>query len=101
MTNGQRAIATLLAVVVLLLVINILTNVPGQEAAAQAQMQPHLPRVVAISTDTMPGGEFSRVFRLWSDGSIDTTRVIFETLPENVPGCEVLDTCTQEVVVIQ
>ena len=87
----------LLAVIAALLAANLFVNLPPQEAKAQLHHHPPPPTVVTMSIHTTPSGEFARVFRLWSDGSVDTTRVIFETLPESLMGCEILDTCTRDV----
>ena len=66
MTNGQRTIASLLAIVAALLAANLIVNLPPQEAKAQSHLQTAAPHVVQVE----PGAGL-RVYRLWSDGVIE------------------------------
>ena len=72
MNTGQRTVATMLAVVALLLGLNLIVNLRPQEAAAQyleaARARP--PHVIQVETAGL-GQTNSPVFRLWSDSVIE------------------------------
>ncbi len=65
MTNGQRTVATLLAVIAVLLGVNLIMKVAPEEASAQepelrVEGDPRVPRVIQIE----PVGTL--IYRLWS-----------------------------------
>ncbi len=73
MTNGQRTVTSLLAVVAVLLGINLIVNLPP-EAVAQDQFEfefeaARTPHVIQVETATA-----GRVYRLWSDGVIEVAQ---------------------------
>ncbi len=80
MTKGQRAIATLLAIVAALLVVNIVAELPGQAAAAVPR--PPEPKVVHATVEVgafcgATGFNQRHYTRYWDDGTIDiTTRCV-------------------------
>ena len=65
MTKGQRTIVALLAAGAVLLGLNLGIR---RTASAQAQPPPFAPRVVGIALEN------TRVWRIWSDGVIETRR---------------------------
>ncbi len=77
----------LLVVIAALLAVNLIANLPPQEAKAQ----PHLraaPHVIQFEPD--PGhspGPWARVYRLWSDGVIEEALFEFFTDPGSDPDC--------------
>ena len=71
MTNGQRTVAGMLAVVAVLLGLNLIVNGSPRAVAQEPEIRifpkpPHLePTAVAIYSD--PG----YLYRLWSDGTVE------------------------------
>ncbi len=72
MTKGQRTIATLLAVVAVLLGLNLLTDPPEAEAQGPPERRTAVVSGVAF---TESNSNTYRVWRFWSDGAIDSTFV--------------------------
>lgn len=70
MSKGQRIIVGLLTATVALLVLNLMPE------PAQAQVNPHTvtPNAVALGIVGDPGVNAGFVFRLWSDGVLETKR---------------------------
>ena len=100
MSKGQRAIATLLAVIAVLLTLNL-----GRFTQAEA-VGPTGPVPVGIAAHQYNAGgtgggasDRTRVFRLWSDGSLDTTFIVHDA-PGGIPGCEVASACTRAVPIL-
>ena len=70
--NRQRAIVALLTVFCVLLALNLLKGEP--EAQAQHGPPDTLfaePTVIAGAVD--PGGELDRIYRFWTDGTVDVS----------------------------
>ena len=77
MTNGQRNITTLLAVIAVLLGLNMLVR-GSPSVEAQMTGGPTEPTAVSIAAMNFPTNPDNwRVFRLWSDGSVDGSFVDF------------------------
>ena len=79
MNKGQKLIASLLALCAVLVTLNLADG----QAEAQNRV-PVVPTVVGISTTQIeygaaPGLPEWRVFRAWSDGTLDQTLVTFQT----------------------
>lgn len=78
MNRGQRTIATLLAVVAVMLTLNLI--VKESPAAGQAQAAPVQPTVVDGFAFLYGGAR--EVYRFWSDGTVDYTVKDFSCLPD-------------------
>lgn len=94
MNKGQKLIASLLALSAVLLTLNFADG----QAEAQNRV-PVVPTVVGISTTQViqkaaGGVPFWRVFRAWSDGTIDHTRVQFLTPSQ----CSFNDVCGPAII---
>ena len=73
MTKAQRTITTLLAVVAVLLAVNIAVSL---NRPATAQQQLDIPvRAVAIEVYHTGQSYDHKVYRLWSDGTVEWNRV--------------------------
>ena len=89
MTKGQRTIVALLAVVAVLLGLNLLSDPP--EVAAQAGGPV---RLVSVTVEKGPGHlRKYRVFRGWSDGSIDVTWTEFARPTPTGNECLIVNQC--------
>ena len=81
MTNGQRTVTTMLAVVAVMLGLNLIVRgsppalAGGQTAAGPVQPVPvALAMTPQFSSQGQPTNTFS-IVRLWNDGAVDLTRV--------------------------
>ena len=70
MTKGQRTIVALLAAVTVLLGLNLFSGTPEVKAQAGGPV-----RLVAgvVTTASFANKEGDRIYRFWSDGTVDTT----------------------------
>ena len=100
MSKGKRAITTLLAFIAVLLMLNL---VRFTEAGAVGPTGPVPVGIAAHQFDAGglggAGTDRTRVFRLWSDGSLDTTFIVHDA-PGGIPGCEVVSACTRAVPIL-
>lgn len=90
MTNGQRTVTTLLAVIAVLLGANLIVRGPSHAAAQEPELRVEgdrrMPRVIQIE----PVGTL--IYRLWSDG-------VIERAVRNIPApCSVELSCGWTVV---
>ena len=97
MTKGQRTITALLGAITILLALNLVS-----EPEAMGQGQPDSPgapdaAVVPVAMSVVPAGIRYRVFRMWSDGSVDTTLVRFSGSPGFACFLHGEGTCTVDV----
>ena len=76
MDKGQRFIGCLLAVIAALLAVNIFAKTE-QRAEAQVSSGPTVVDFEASGVSL----DVSRLFRLWSDGRIETRLVVFDSAP--------------------
>ena len=79
MTNGQRTVTTMLAVVAVLLSLNLIVrgSPPAVAQIASGPVQP-VPVALAVTPQFDINGEAQNTFsvlRLWNDGAVDLTRV--------------------------
>ena len=97
MTNGQRTVTTMLAVVAVLLGLNLIVG-GSRPAVAQPEIRifPELPvpepKVIAgavLSKDT----DTTNVWRFWSDGTVDVSSVIWSR-------CEPFNACPDPPTVV-
>ncbi len=93
MRNGERCVASLLAVVVVLLVINLVVIAPGRQAQAQPPPNTGLDRPVALwVSDFGPV-----VFRMHADGTVESNRGIGPGGPDPDP-CEPFEWCGWQAI---
>ncbi len=98
----DRVIVALLGAIAILLAMNLLRGEP--EAMGQAQNPPGLgdapvvPVAMSVVQNT-PDSTRYRVFRMWSDGSVDTTLLRFSAISGGDPdaACNIQSACTVEV----
>ncbi len=72
MNRGQRTVASLLAVVAVLLGLNIVRSAPPAWGQAPAGTTP-TPTMVNVAPVYSPAASVVFVFRGWSDGAVDVT----------------------------
>ncbi len=72
MTNGQRTVTTLLAVVAVMLGLNLIVR-GSPTAVAQGPTAAGPVQATPVSIAAVPSGSGTKVYRLWSDGSIDVS----------------------------
>ncbi len=98
MSRDRKLVVALLGVVVVLLSLSLGRAMgQGQPDPPGAPDAPVVP--VAMHVDRITTGNRQyRVFRMWSDGSVDTTLLVFEVGPfPGSPGCDIQTSCTVDV----
>ena len=95
MRSQARPTPVLLAIIAVLLAVNLIVNLPPQEAAAQhlntaraAQIAagPATPVPLSISAVQSGSGFRSKVYRLWSDGSVDVSGFTYSSADDCEPN---------------
>lgn len=79
MPKGHRTVASLLAVIAVLLGLNLTAKeAPAAEAGPAQPAGPTEPHIVSITATTANGigGPENNLYRLWSDGAVDMWRVL-------------------------
>ena len=99
MSRDRKLVVALLGAIAILLALNL---VGEPEAQADHGPPPDLlsaaPVPVAMSMiQDRANSTVYWAFRMWSDGSVDTTRVPFLATSNPDTACTILDACTVEV----
>ena len=102
MNTGQRTVAGMLAVVAVMLGLNLIVRgsptAVAQEPEIRIFPEPPVPEPTVVAGATLAGGtDLTFVWRFWSDGTVDWSRVaIFGVGPD----CDLGSLCGPPIVVI-